>query len=54
MFNDRQIAQRLEDGLPSFRPCEPQPGRYDKLKPAAAHFLGSQPAATLSERYFPK
>jgi hypothetical protein len=54
MFNDRQIAQRLKDGLPSFRPCEPQPGRYDELKPAAAHFLGSQPAATPTERYFPE
>ena len=30
---DRQIAQRLDDGIPSFRPREPQPGQYDELKP---------------------
>jgi hypothetical protein len=36
MFGDRQIAQRIKDGLPSFRPCAPRPGCYDKLKPAAA------------------
>jgi hypothetical protein len=46
MFDDRQIAQRLKDGLPSFRPCKPRPGRYDELKPAgAAPFLASHPAA---------
>lgn len=53
MFTDRQIAQRLEDGLPSFRPCDPRPGRYDGLK-AAAPFPGPQPAATPPERYFPE
>jgi MobA/MobL family len=35
---DKQLAERIKEGAPSFRPSTPQPGRYDELKsPAAAN-----------------